>query len=76
MSRSGGGRGGVRVQGRDGGVNEFVSEQAYKVSSLGEVLGHIPPQDVVESWVQIDVVFLNVIKKFLCAKNLGDPHKL
>lgn len=36
----------------------------------------LPSQDVVEPWIQLNVVFVNVVIQVLSAQNFGNPHQL
>lgn len=35
-----------------------------------------PAQDVIETWVQLNVVFVNVVIQIFCPQHLGYPHQL
>lgn len=36
----------------------------------------VPSQDVIEAWVQLDVVLVDVVVQVLCAQNLCNAHEL
>lgn len=35
-----------------------------------------PAQDVIETWIQFNVVFVNVVIQIFCSQHLGYPHQL
>ena len=38
--------------------------------------GGLPSQNVVEAWVQLYVVLVDVVVQVLCAQDFSDPHEL
>lgn len=43
----------------------------WTTSQLGS-----PAQDVIETWIQFNVVFVNVVIQIFCSQHLGYPHQL
>lgn len=37
---------------------------------------NVPSQNVVEPWVELNVVFVDVVVEVLCAQDFGNPYKL
>jgi len=35
-----------------------------------------PAQDVIETWIQFNIVFVNVVIQIFCSQHLGYPHQL
>lgn len=37
---------------------------------------HLPSQNVVEPWIELNVVFVDVVIKVLCTQDFGNPYEL